>query len=137
MIAERGRVYVVDDDEAVRRALARLAEAAGLVVETYASAEAFLKVHEEPPNGCLLLDVRMPNLDGPELHARLLERGWDTPVIYLTGHDVPLGPKSDLIGQAQGFFRKPPDIAELMQSVRSALSWDADMVGQGRRERPA
>ncbi len=127
MIAHSGKVHVVDDDEGVRRALARLAVAAGMSVETYDSAEAFLHRHSEPPQGCLLLDVRMPKLDGPELHARLLEMGWSTPVIYLTGHDVPPGPKADLIESARGFFRKPPDIAELMETLRLALQGkDAD-----------
>src|SRR3954463_15500080 len=82
------RVFVIDDDHSVRRGLARLLVAAGFRVETFESGPAFLK--RSPPRGdpCLIVDVRMPGLSGPELRDALPARGSESPVIFITAHEI-------------------------------------------------
>ncbi|MEM7260126.1 MAG: response regulator transcription factor, partial [Pseudomonadota bacterium] len=84
-------VYIVDDDEAVRKALTRSLEQRGYHVKTYASAEDFLAGYQHTAPGCLLLDVRMPGLNGLELQEILAERKIPLPIIFSTGHgDIPM-----------------------------------------------
>ena len=80
------RVFVVDDDHSVCRGLARLLVAAGFRVETFESAQAFLQ--RSPPRGahCLVVDVRMPGMGGPELRDVLRKQGRDSPLIFITAH---------------------------------------------------
>ena len=114
-------VHVVDDDDAVRRSLAFLLATDGLAVRVHASAVAFL---ESVPvvSGCVLTDVRMPDLDGIELLRRLKRRGSPPPVIVMTGHaDVPLAVEAMREG-ARDFIEKPFDDEVLLASVRAALA---------------
>jgi FixJ family two-component response regulator len=114
-------VYVVDDDASVRRALARLISAAGLNVETFASARAFLE--KPPPDrpGCLVLDVRLPGESGLDLQAALGERRHRLPIIFLTGHaTVPTSVRALKAG-ALDFLQKPVDEQELLDGIRRAL----------------
>ena len=93
--SEDGKVFVVDDDAAVRKSLARLIALAGLGVETLASAGEFLET--APPDGpaCLVLDVRMPGVTGIELQARLAQENRTIPIVFITGHgDIPMGVKA-------------------------------------------
>src|SRR5262249_48699469 len=84
-------VHVIDDDEAMRRSLVFLLGTAGIAVQTHESAVAFLKVAAEVKAGCVITDVRMPELSGIDLLRRLKELGLGTSVIVITGHgDVPL-----------------------------------------------
>lgn len=113
-------VYVVDDDEAVRDSLEALFEAAGLQVTTFPSARQFLDAMASPA-GCLVADVRMPDMDGLQLLAELAARPSALPVIVITGHgDVPMAVKAMKLGAAD-FIEKPfnPDV--LLASVRNAL----------------
>src|SRR5262245_11095400 len=115
-------VHVIDDDEAMRQSLAFLLGTAGLAVQTHESAVAFLKVAAEVKGGCIITDVRMPELSGIDLLRRLKERGLGTPVIVITGHgDVPLAVEAMKIG-AIDFLEKPFDDEVLLTSVRSALT---------------
>jgi two-component system response regulator FixJ len=114
-------VHVVDDDDAVRRSLAFLLATDGLAVRVHASAVAFL---DSVPvvSGCVLTDVRMPDLDGIELLRRLKRRGSPPPVIVMTGHaDVPLAVEAMREG-ARDFIEKPFDDEVLLASVHSALA---------------
>ncbi|MEL6061457.1 MULTISPECIES: response regulator FixJ [unclassified Methylobacterium] len=114
-------VHVVDDDDAVRRALAFLLATDGLAVRVHASAVAFLESVTEV-SGCVLTDVRMPDLDGIELLRRLKRRGSPAPVIVMTGHaDVPLAVEAMREG-AQDFIEKPFDDEVLLSTVRAALA---------------
>jgi two-component system response regulator FixJ len=114
-------VHVIDDDEAVRQSLAFLLKTAGLAVQTYDSAVAFLKVATEVKAGCIVTDVRMPELSGIDLLQRLKELRLDVPVIVVTGHgDVPLAVEAMKIG-AVDFLEKPFDDEALLTSVRAAL----------------
>jgi two-component system, LuxR family, response regulator FixJ len=90
MSADKGIVHVIDDDEAMRQSLAFLLGTAGMEVETYESAEAFLAVAPTIKAGCVVTDVRMPGLSGVELLRQLRDRKFAIPVIIITGHgDVP------------------------------------------------
>ena len=122
MPSENAVVHVIDDDEAMRQSLAFLLEAAGMEVQTYESAVAFLEVVTAVKAGCVITDVRMPGLSGVELLRQLRERKLGIPVIVITGHgDVPLAVEAMKIG-AMDFLEKPFDDEALLASVRSALN---------------
>ena len=115
-------VHVIDDDEAVRDSIAFLLKAAKLPVCTYESAVAFLSAHKAGEDGCIITDVRMPDVDGIELLRRLRTEGSSLPVIGITGHgDVPLAVEAMKVG-AVDFFEKPFDDDALLAAVRAALN---------------
>jgi FixJ family two-component response regulator len=119
------QVHVVDDDPAVRAALARLLRSRGYDVACHPSAESFLAGHDPDSHGCILLDVSMPGLDGPALQRKLLEDGDAMPIIFLTGcADVPLCATAMRNG-AVDFLTKPVDEDELVRSITLALEHDA------------
>ena len=114
-------VHVVDDDEAVRRSLSFLLEAAGFRVETHQSAVAFLHRPGIPPQGCIVTDVRMPEMDGLTLQQTLVKRGIALPVIVMTGHgDIPIAVQALKAG-AVDFLEKPFDDELLIGAIRAAL----------------
>ena len=117
-------VHVIDDDEAVRRALAMLLRSAGLRAKTHASGLAFLDALAHPggdPVGCVLTDVRMPGLDGIELLRRLKERGFGKPVVVMTAHgDVSMAVQAMKAG-AVDFVEKPFDDEVLLAAIGAAL----------------
>jgi two-component system, LuxR family, response regulator FixJ len=126
-----GLVHVIDDDEAVRDSLAFLLRSARIKVKTYESAAAFLSVHPPIEIGCVITDVRMPEISGIDLLQRLRERGIGVPVIVITGHgDVPLAVEAMKLGAAD-FFEKPFDDDALVAAVRSALS---QLEGSSKRD---
>jgi two-component system, LuxR family, response regulator FixJ len=121
MPTEKGRVYVIDDDEALRDSLAFLLRTARIDVESYASAGAFLEALPTTHLSCVITDVRMPGMSGIDLLRRLRELKIEVPVIVITGHgDVPLAVEAMKIGAAD-FLEKPFDDEQLLASVRSAL----------------
>jgi len=133
-------VYVVDDDEAVRESLAFLFDAADLAAQTFASAESFLASVRDDRPGCLVLDVRMPGMDGPELQALLARRGLRLPVIFLTAHgSIPLTVEVVRAGAAD-FLTKPVDGQHLLERVQSCLresvaAWERAAAAQALRAR--
>jgi FixJ family two-component response regulator len=128
-------VYVVDDDVAMRASLEFMFTGTGLPVRTYASAEAFLEEMAPHAQGCLILDLRMPGMDGHELHRRLHARGRHVPVIVLTGHgDVPAAVGEMKLG-AFDFLTKPVNREVLLQRVREAL--EADLARRQQSEETA
>ncbi len=115
-------VFVVDDDEAVRRFLNGLIASVGLKVETYASAQEFLDAHEPGRPGCLLLDIRMPGMSGLELQKVLVERNIRIPVIILTGHgDVQVAVHAMKAG-AVDFIEKPFNNELLLDRIQKAVA---------------
>jgi two-component system response regulator FixJ len=134
MPCDKGIVHVIDDDEAMRESLSFLLGAVGIEVQTYESAEAFLKVAPAAKAGCVITDVRMPGLSGIELLRRLRELKLGIPVVVITGHgDVPLAVEAMKIGAAD-FLEKPFDDEALLASVRSALNQlDQDQKRQSER----
>lgn len=123
-------VYIVDDDDAVRDSLSLLCETAGLRVECHASAESFLNAYRPEQAGCLVLDVRMGQMSGPELHAELTRRGSQLPIIYLTAHgDIPMTVRAMKAGAAD-FLTKPVDGTVLLERVQAALSRSCELLGR-------
>jgi len=124
MTAPGAAVHVVDDDEAIRDALAWLLKSRGLVARTWGSAEAFLDGYSEAMRGCILLDVRMDGMSGVELFERLLAAGCRLPIIFLTGHgDVPLAVTALKAG-AFDFVEKPFNDNDLVDRVLAAIAHD-------------
>lgn len=114
-------VHVIDDDDAVRDSLAFLLKSARIDVRTYDSATAFLAAAPEVSGGCIVTDVRMPEISGVDLLRRLRELNLAIPVIVITGHgDVQLAVEAMKIGAAD-FIEKPFDDDVLLRAVKSAL----------------
>ncbi len=121
----QARVAIVDDDEPVRDALSMMLRAAGYAVDAYASAEAFLAKKPPAPPACVVLDVRMPGMTGLELQERLADRGFDLPIVFLTGHgDVAMAVRAMKRG-AFDFLEKPVDDARLLAVVKGAVEFSA------------
>jgi len=120
-MANEGIVHVIDDDAAVRDSLKFLLEAAQLPVRTYESAADFLKALPGVKTGCVITDVRMPDVNGIELLRRVRSAVRNLPVIVITGHgDIPLAVEAMKIG-AIDFFEKPFDDDAFLAAVRLAL----------------
>jgi len=119
-------VYVVDDDDAVRDSLELLLRSAKLNVETFESARAFLAAFQPERPGCVVLDVRMPDMSGLELQDALAAAGHEIPIIFVTGHgDVPMAVKTMKAG-AIDFIQKPFRDADLLARIDEALKRDAE-----------
>jgi len=117
-------VYVVDDDDAVREALAALLGSVGLSHQSFASSEEFLAVADPHMRGCLLLDVRMPGMSGLELQRTLQDQGVVLPVIVITGHgDVPMAVRAMKSG-ACDFIEKPFNEQYLLDRIHASLNQD-------------
>lgn len=117
-------VFVVDDDELVRRAVTRLLKLDGYKVESYSSPQAILEAGTADSAACLVLDLRMPGLNGLELVEELRRRGVTTPVVFVTGHaDVPTSVQAMKAGAVE-FLEKPFDDDRLLKAVREAVDRD-------------
>ena len=114
------RVYIIDDDDAVRDSLSLQLEATGYDVATYPSAVGFLEIASMLQPGCVISDVQMPDMDGMELQQRLNELKLDFPVVIMTGHaDVALAVRAMKAG-AVDFIEKPFEEQAILDSVRNA-----------------
>lgn len=121
------RVYLVDDDPDVRKAIGRLLESAGLEVASFASAQQFLDGCDRSAPACLVLDLAMPGLNGLELQAALEREASPLPIIFLTGRgDIATSVQAMKHGAAD-FLTKPVDEDTLLEAIRKAL-------GRSRRE---
>ena len=119
-------VFVVDDDDAVRRFLSGLIASVELNVETYASAQEFLDAYERGRGGCLVLDIRMPGMSGLELQKELVTRDIRIPVVILTGHgDVQIAVQAMKAG-AFDFIEKPFNNELLLDRIQKAVAQLAD-----------
>ena len=119
-------VYVIDDDEAVRQSLEFLLKTSGITVLGFESAKVFLEKLPHIKSGCIITDVRMPEITGIDHLRRIRDSGVDIPVIVITGHgDVSLAVEAMKVG-AVDFLEKPFDDETLLSSVRSALRKGAD-----------
>ena len=119
-MARYKKVYLVDDDAAVRHALSVFLESAGFEVSEYASAKGFLEECATVHDGVLLLDQRMPGMSGMELQARLGQLGVYLPVIFITGHGDIQTSVAAMKAGAMDFLEKPFDNSELLQRIREA-----------------
>lgn len=116
------QVSVVDDDESVRKSLARLIRSAGISVNTYSSGQDLLDALETAPPKCLLLDVRMPGMGGLEIQRRLAETSLDLPIIFISAHEDEEVRAQAIEAGAIAFLFKPFDEQELMSAIQSALA---------------
>lgn len=128
------KIYIVDDEEAMRDSLTWMLEGEGYQTQCFPSAEAFLAALSDDMAGCLVLDVRMPEMSGLELHERLSVMGNHLPVIFITGHgDVPMA-VSALQRGACDFVQKPFDDQDVLVRIRKALTLDSQRVAQRERD---
>ena len=115
------RVHVVDDDAAVRDSLQWLMDSVGIPVSTYDSAQAFLAASDQAA-GCVLLDVRLRDQSGLELHRRLKDQGFRLPIIFITGYgDIAMAVEAMKNGAAD-FVTKPFDDQRLLETVQRAMA---------------
>ncbi len=126
-------VFIVDDDAAMRDALEVLLKSTGIGTRAFASADDFLDWYDGSQSGCLILDVRMPGMDGLELQSKLASNGSPIPVIFLTGYgEVPTTAKAFKQG-AVDFLEKPFHERALLEAIRRAI--EADRAGRERYSR--
>ncbi len=122
MSEELPTICIVDDDSSVRRSLQRLLEANGFRVETFSDARSYLDRRQAEVWGCVILDVRMPGIDGLEMQARLRDQEWAAPIVFLTGHgDIPMSVRAIKAG-AVDFLTKPVDEDVLLKAVNNAVA---------------
>ena len=121
MIAKRSLVSVVDDDDSVRDSLPDLLRAVGFAAEAFSSAEAFLESDAVSETGCLLLDITMPGMSGPELQQELTRRQQSIPIVFITGHGDSTVRLPLLAHGAVECLFKPFSEAALLDAVAAAL----------------
>ncbi|SNT27270.1 response regulator transcription factor [Sphingopyxis indica] len=120
-MTDRKLVHIVDDEDAIRRSAGFMLKTSGYDVQTWPHGAAFLKEVRHAPDGCILLDVRMPEMDGLEVQQALLDRGVTMPVIVLTGHaDVSIAVRAMKAG-AVDFLEKPFEKAVLLGAIEAAF----------------
>lgn len=120
-------VFIVDDDDGVRRAMSALMDSVGYAHAAYNSASEFLQLYDGKQPGCLVLDIRMPEMSGLELQKELSRRGYKLPVIFVTGHgDVPMAVEAMKNG-AFDFVQKPFRDQDLLDRVNHAVHHDASL----------
>ena len=115
-------IFVIDDDPSVCKGISRLVSSAGFIVETFTSARDFLDSGKTDGPGCILLDVRMPEMTGPELQEKLCKTEYSMPIIFLSAHgDVPTTARAMKKG-AIDFLTKPVDRDDLLEAIRLSLA---------------
>ncbi|MEO6215470.1 MAG: response regulator FixJ [Sphingomonas sp.] len=120
-MSQKRLIHIVDDEDAIRRSASFMLKTSGFDVETWSSGTAFLKEVRHAAPGCILLDVRMPEMDGLEVQQALNERGVTMPVIVLTGHgDISIAVQVMKAG-AVDFIEKPFEKAVLMGAIEAAF----------------
>jgi len=122
MIMEKPVVFVVDDDESICKALKRLMKSAGINTRTLSSAEDFLNQGSHNVHGCLILDVRMPGMNGLELQEKLAKSGSTMPIIFMSAHEDASAREQAMKAGAMAFLEKPFEDQILIEKVNSALS---------------
>jgi len=119
-------VFIIDDDPSARRGLTRLVRAAGLNAESFASGAEFLASEHHTGPGCIVLDVQMPEMTGPELQEELAKAAHSMPIVFLSAHaDVPIAAGAMKKG-AVDFLTKPVDAEDLLAAIEESLAQDAE-----------
>jgi FixJ family two-component response regulator len=119
--ATKNLISVIDDDESVRRTTTLLIESFGLRATAFASTESFLKSGHLHDTSCLILDVRMPNMNGLELQSKLAAAGHDIPIVFITAYDDKDSHGRAMQAGAVAFLDKPFSDEKLLETIRSAL----------------
>ena len=123
-------VFVVDDDPSIREALSSLIRSVKLRVETFSSAQEFLRHNQPDAPACLVLDVRLPGLDGLELQQQLIRDEVHLPIIFMTGHgDIPMSVRA-MKGGAVEFLTKPFRERHLLRAIEQAIERDREGLAQ-------
>ena len=123
-------VFIIDDDLSIRKGLTRLIKAAGIIAESFESAADFLASGKCQVHGCIILDVHMPEMTGPELQEKLVEAGCRMPIIFLSAHgDVPTTAKAMKKG-AVDFLTKPVNVDEFLTAIDISLAQDLESRAQ-------
>src|SRR5437588_1391402 len=122
-------VSIVDDDVSVRRSTRRLLRCSGFRAEVFASAEEFLESQSAAETACLILDLRMPGMNGLELQRRLAQNGNRVPIIFLSAHASEEDERSALRAGAVQFLRKPISKEALLNAIRDALKHSMSTPG--------
>jgi two-component system response regulator FixJ len=134
---EQRVVHLVDDDEAIRRSAGFMLKTSGYQVEAYPSGLELLKAAVDLPRGCILLDIRMPGMDGLEVQQALQEKGVALPVIIMTGHgDVALAVRAMKAG-AVDFIEKPFEMATLLAALEEGFQRLSQKKVSGERRKDA
>lgn len=129
----KSTVYIVDDDEGMRRALETLLSTVGYQIAAFSRARQFLEAFTPGSPGCLVLDIRMPDMSGLELQAQLNGMGCTIPVVFITGHgDVPMAVQAMKEG-AFDFIQKPFRDQDLLDRINHALQLDSHTQGESAR----
>lgn len=135
-MADKKLIHIIDDEESVRRSVGYMLKTSGYGVEAWSSGAAFLKNLPSIEEGCILLDIRMPEIDGLEVQHILAERGITMPIIIMTGHgDVSIAVQAMKAG-AVDFLEKPFEKGVLMDAIERAfdrIHSDQDLVARATR----
>ena len=133
-MADGKLVHIVDDEESIRRSLDFLLRPAGFRTERWEDGEAFLKDADKTEPACVLLDVRMPGMDGLQVQAEMAGRGFNMPVVVLTGHgDISTAVRA-MQGGAVDFLEKPFNRERLLQALESGFAQIEDREAARKRE---
>jgi len=136
-MTDRRMIHIVDDEDAIRRSASFMLKTSGFDVQTWASGVAFLKEVRTVQAGCILLDVRMPEMDGLEVQQALIAGGVAMPVIVLTGHgDISIAVRAMKAG-AVDFIEKPFEKAQLLDAIETGFAQLEDKAGRAERARDA
>lgn len=120
-MSDKKLVHIVDDEDSIRRAVSFMLKTSGYQVETWSSGETFLKKVRQADQGCILLDVRMPEIDGLEVQRTLAERGVTMPIVIMTGHgDISIAIRAMKAG-AVDFLEKPFEKAALTAAIEESF----------------
>lgn len=120
-MTDKKLIHVVDDEDTVRRSVSFMLKTSGYQVETWSSGQAFLKEVKHAEHGCILLDVRMPEIEGLEVQRMLAERGVTMPIVIMTGHgDISIAIRA-MKGGAVDFLEKPFEKAVLIGAIEEAF----------------
>jgi len=136
MSTDQYSIYIIEDDQSVRDALGLLLGLQGRAVAIFADAESFLTAYQPSWRGCLLIDIRMPGMDGLALQRRLLEIGCKMPAIIMTGHGDVDSARAAFRSQAVDFLEKPIDNAKLTSAIEEAFARQTNVQDED-RERAA
>lgn len=130
-------VFIVDDDAAIRDSLSLMIEQENIAVQAFDSAETFLAAYQPECPGCAIVDIRMPGMDGIELHEALLKRNILLPIIFLTGHgDIPMSVQAMKAG-AVDFLTKPVTREKLLISIRAAIQKSERLLSENANHQEA
>lgn len=122
-------VYVLDDDAAIRRAMTRLLQSAGLQVQTFQNTAEFLSSKIVNNNSCAIVDIRMPGMNGLQLQQALDQSGVRIPIIFVTAHDTEETRLAAVQGGASAYFRKPVDDLALLDAIHWAVRKQKSSAG--------